>query len=600
MADEDLVMMLCAKSRRHSTRTASMSTLHVKESERLHNVGVLQGLVPGKVSELCLMHLSRLLDLDGDKFQALAMKNKAPSRKPFLGSPFRKKYRPVSHVDGVPTESVSHIYRLITFLSKPQIIKEEGLFRKTGNISRQRFLKEWLLSRCEDLSMGCCSPNHFTAHDCANVLKTLLAELPNPLLTERHFEAYRQANEFKARGLPDASRRQLKVVQLLMLLLPRENVVLVELLMSLLYQVCQEPSNKMTATALATMFAPHLLCSRKLDPEEFQKEAAIATEAVTFMIEHAPDLFKVPPELDRDIHSYLDTLKIESDDGQLTPLSTPKGKAESPVHTVVAYACQVKSEDSNANSDTQVALAELYAHMQSMPECSQKKKLLRKFNHNVLTPQSKGKHTRSKTLGSSLKKLKNLSGFSRHKHLLSISSDEGTPWGLIPIGIEEQVTDGATIITCKNTLAARSSSSMRSLITEDDVATSSSVAGDAPTPRGRRQKRQQQIPTSGDCTPPKQDCKETEHQESTPSCSIGSRGKANSKCKLRESPLPCSENEISYLQVDLHQEKLPLYVRQLAVSPVKLRNRICRSPKDPCSRRAQSLVLSPTTLETSL
>lgn len=42
--------------------------------------------------------------------------------------------------------------------------------------------------------MGCCSPNHFTAHDCANVLKTLLAELPNPLLTERHFEAYRQAN----------------------------------------------------------------------------------------------------------------------------------------------------------------------------------------------------------------------------------------------------------------------------------------------------------------------------------------------------------------------------------------------------------------------
>lgn len=62
----------------------------------------------------------------------------------------------------------------------------EGLFRKTGNISRQRELREKLDTNA-DLSID---DQTYTAHDCASVLKTVLGELPEPLLSERMFDAY--------------------------------------------------------------------------------------------------------------------------------------------------------------------------------------------------------------------------------------------------------------------------------------------------------------------------------------------------------------------------------------------------------------------------
>ena len=67
-------------------------------------------------------------------------------------------------------------------------LKTEGLFRKTGNVSRQRLLKEWLNEGVE----LCLDQETFTPHDCATVLKNYLSELPDPLLTERHYQAHLQ------------------------------------------------------------------------------------------------------------------------------------------------------------------------------------------------------------------------------------------------------------------------------------------------------------------------------------------------------------------------------------------------------------------------
>lgn len=67
-------------------------------------------------------------------------------------------------------------------------LKTEGLFRKTGNVARQRLLKEWL-NEGVDL---CLDQSSFTPHDCATVLKNYLSELPEPLLTERHYQAHLQ------------------------------------------------------------------------------------------------------------------------------------------------------------------------------------------------------------------------------------------------------------------------------------------------------------------------------------------------------------------------------------------------------------------------
>lgn len=62
----------------------------------------------------------------------------------------------------------------------------EGLFRVPGNSVRQQALKELLNSGGDvDLVSGDFHPN-----DVATLLKTFLGELPEPLLTHRHFHAH--------------------------------------------------------------------------------------------------------------------------------------------------------------------------------------------------------------------------------------------------------------------------------------------------------------------------------------------------------------------------------------------------------------------------
>ena len=66
---------------------------------------------------------------------------------------------------------------------------KEGIFRIPGNSERQRRLKARLNEgRLVDLHN-----EEFTAHDVACVLKTYLGELPEPLLTEKHYVAHVQA-----------------------------------------------------------------------------------------------------------------------------------------------------------------------------------------------------------------------------------------------------------------------------------------------------------------------------------------------------------------------------------------------------------------------
>lgn len=62
------------------------------------------------------------------------------------------------------------------------------MFRKTGNVSRQRLLKEWIQQGSE-LQFN---DSTFSPHDVATVLKQLLSELPEPLLSHKHYEAHVQ------------------------------------------------------------------------------------------------------------------------------------------------------------------------------------------------------------------------------------------------------------------------------------------------------------------------------------------------------------------------------------------------------------------------
>lgn len=72
-------------------------------------------------------------------------------------------------------------------LSLPLVdLHVEGLFRVPGNSLRQAALREMLNTGAElDLEAGDFHPN-----DAATVLKAYLGELPEPLLTHRHFHAH--------------------------------------------------------------------------------------------------------------------------------------------------------------------------------------------------------------------------------------------------------------------------------------------------------------------------------------------------------------------------------------------------------------------------
>lgn len=61
-----------------------------------------------------------------------------------------------------------------------------------------------------------------------------------------------------------SEEKQLQVLQLLVQLLPRDNYIVLECLLELLHRVSLEESNKMSAEALGTLFAPHLLVPKKV------------------------------------------------------------------------------------------------------------------------------------------------------------------------------------------------------------------------------------------------------------------------------------------------------------------------------------------------
>lgn len=55
---------------------------------------------------------------------------------------------------------------------------QEGIFRKTGSVNRQGELK-FLVNQLKPLKL-----DEYTAHDVASVLKSVLNDLPEPILSE--------------------------------------------------------------------------------------------------------------------------------------------------------------------------------------------------------------------------------------------------------------------------------------------------------------------------------------------------------------------------------------------------------------------------------
>ncbi|CAO1404509.1 unnamed protein product [Diamesa tonsa] len=381
---------------------------------------------PNQYNCLVTMHLSFLLDLNSTDEADQAHADKKSAQKKWKG--FKKaktvctttKYSPDSPI--LSDQIIKQLQILIDFLLREENLEQEGIFRKTGSVARQGELK-FLINQLKTFNL-----DEYTAHDCASVLKSLLADLPEPLLTEIYYPAYSQVADFCNSKENDENSRIKNSLQLLFLLLPKENQIVLEKVIHLLHKASKlESLNKMNADTLATLFTPHLICPRKLQPEILHQTATTMTRMISYIIASGTNVFAVPDQLSTDIRAYFAEQKRRR---TMTPEKIlDESISDSVANTVFTFVDRKKTAEAHASNTTDTALAQLYAHIQSLPESTKKKKLIKQFNkqNGQGTPLqflSREKNPSScRSIGDSIKK------HIFHKSLLNKTPKRGTPSG---------------------------------------------------------------------------------------------------------------------------------------------------------------------------
>ncbi|ETE64443.1 Rho GTPase-activating protein 19, partial [Ophiophagus hannah] len=352
---------------------------------------------PEAFTELVVSNITRLIDLPGAELAQL-MGEEEPQLPggPSISSGFFRslislKRKEKGVVFGAPLteEGIAQISQLVEYLHKN--LRTEGLFRVPGNSTRQQNLKEALNSGTEiDLDSG-----EFHSNDVATLLKMFLGELPEPLLTHKHFHAHLKISDlmqFDDKGNktnnPD-KERQIEALQLLFLILPAANRNLLKLLLDLLYQTAKKQDrNKMSAHNLALMFAPHILWPRNVTASDLQENINKLNNGMAFMIKHSQKLFKAPVYIREyaRIH-YLDSRTHASKDDLDLPMPQNFKDIQ-----LLKFKNRGLLDPSAHLEDTQhhteEALKELFCHVHNMPDSAKKKKLIQQKHPEALTPQA--------------------------------------------------------------------------------------------------------------------------------------------------------------------------------------------------------------------
>ncbi|XP_033126425.1 rho GTPase-activating protein 19-like isoform X2 [Anneissia japonica] len=401
----------------------------------LHYVEVMKHKYPEKLTEWCCTELSNLLDFNGPVGLGQILAGKVDVRqgktivKKFQKN--KKKGTSSTGVFGAPLteEGYCHARLLIEFLK--QYVTKEGIFRVPGNSERQRLLKEKINSGVViDLDS-----DRFTPHDVACVLKTFLGDLPEPLLTDRHYTAHVQAAELtykmheQFKSSDPAMRKKLyekrrtehiMAVTNLMLMLPVNNYKLMKDLLDLLHQITEEHElSKMTAFNLGVMFAPHILWPRYFTTDDVRDQNFVnmLNCAVEFMITNCKQIFKVPAHIKIRCEKFVKSGGKESaieDCSEDKVWEETKASDEADSGLVISGPQPATVQVKNELNNTGDALSQLYSDVQSMPPSAKKRKLMKQFMKNSHMPgtptrirtdadsyarERQRKHGRSRSLG---------------------------------------------------------------------------------------------------------------------------------------------------------------------------------------------------------
>ncbi|AWP01244.1 putative unconventional myosin-IXa [Scophthalmus maximus] len=151
----------------------------------------------------------------------------------------------------------------------------EGIYRKSGSTNKIRELKQGLDTDVDSMNL-----DDYNIHVIASVFKQWLRDLPNPLMT---FELYEEF--IRAMGLQD-KKEMLRGVYSVIDQLSRTHLNTLERLIFHLVRIAlQEETNRMSANALAIVFAPCILrCPDTIDPLQSVQDISKTTACVELII----------------------------------------------------------------------------------------------------------------------------------------------------------------------------------------------------------------------------------------------------------------------------------------------------------------------------
>lgn len=205
----------------------------------------------------------------------------------------------------------------------------EGLYRKSGVNSK---IKELKLKMSE--SKGEIDYELYNVHVLANVLKSFLREMPEPLLTFDRYDDFLRASE-----LSETTDRVSTMMSLIKKLPTAHHALLERLIFHLALVAQREQFNRMSASSLAIVFAPCVLRTNRIVPaQDSLNDIGRQTKCIETLI--TQKMFNVRCTLN-DIHSldnaaHTATARLSSlrcskvfTPEEIFPRNTPNIEAES-------------------------------------------------------------------------------------------------------------------------------------------------------------------------------------------------------------------------------------------------------------------------------
>ncbi|KAF8564246.1 hypothetical protein P879_03173 [Paragonimus westermani] len=303
-----------------------------------------------RFQELCMVHLSFLIDIPWNVFehrsaQVQEFTPKSTLKRLLAGSKVNPQH---FKTESIPANVVDNVITLIEKLDTDEVCATEGIFRKTGHILRKRQLHEAAFQTT--LDGDCILWDMYSIHDLATALKSVLVQLPSPLLTDRLMPLFLRVAGLKKPEVtprvmgPDRTEtsaclketsnwinddlvesKQLKALRLLMQLLPTPNKRVLRRLLQLLTRVVRLQSrNRMNSSCLGTVFGPVLFpegmlqdldsCLKPSRPvaAECHERCKRLASMTTILVDVGQDIFLLPKSLAEDVHTNSEYLSYQT------------------------------------------------------------------------------------------------------------------------------------------------------------------------------------------------------------------------------------------------------------------------------------------------